>query len=245
MPLFNTDDMDTQSGGTFSFSGTRVEKLDGATEYTLVTVAVDCSGSMYPYTADVEACLGAVVEACRKSPRADNLLIRVVTFDDKVAEVHGFKLLQDCSPGQYQGKLGPRGCTALCDASCDGLEALTGYSATLGDADFDANGIMFVLTDGLENASTTTVNTVKDRLRAARVSEELESILTIMIGLAPDKSEEARIEAFSTSAGFDQFVGAGEATQATLAKVASFVSRSISAQSQQLGTGGASQPLTF
>jgi hypothetical protein len=37
----------------------------------------------------------------------------------------------------------------------------------------------------------------------------------------------------------------GDADSATLARLAEFVSRSISAQSQALGTGGSSQALVF
>ena len=50
---------------------------------------------------------------------------------------------------------------------------------------------------------------------------------------------------FSKTAGFTQYVELGNANAATLAKLADFVSRSISSQSQSLGTGGPSQSLTF
>jgi len=53
------------------------------------------------------------------------------------------------------------------------------------------------------------------------------------------------LEQFKNEAGIDQFVSIGEATPAKLAKLADFISRSISSTSQALGTGNASQPLTF
>ena len=46
-------------------------------------------------------------------------------------------------------------------------------------------------------------------------------------------------------AGLSQFVDAGDATPQRLAKLAQFVSQSISLQSRALGSGAPSQPLTF
>jgi len=43
---------------------------------------------------------------------------------------------------------------------------------------------------------------------------------------------------FSDQARLNQFVDAGEATAQKLAKLAAFVSRSITSQSQALGSGG-------
>jgi hypothetical protein len=50
---------------------------------------------------------------------------------------------------------------------------------------------------------------------------------------------------FHQEAGFTQYVELDNADTKTLARLAEIVSRSISAQSQALGTGGASQPLVF
>jgi len=49
----------------------------------------------------------------------------------------------------------------------------------------------------------------------------------------------------SEQAHLTQYVDAGDATPKKLAKLAQFVSQSIASQSQSLGTGAASQPLTF
>jgi hypothetical protein len=83
--------------GTFEFSGVRPEKL-GATEYTLVTVVVDETGSVSAFADELLRCVRAIVEACASSPRADNLLLRLVTFNDRVAEIHGFRPLTTPKP---------------------------------------------------------------------------------------------------------------------------------------------------
>ena len=64
---------------SFQFSGKRIEHL-GATEYTLVTIAVDVTGSIFGFADELRKCLMTAVESCKKSPRANNLLLRVIMF---------------------------------------------------------------------------------------------------------------------------------------------------------------------
>ena len=63
--------------------------------------------------------------------------------------------------------------------------------------------------------------------------------------MAVNRDGHYTIEDFHKAAGFTQYVELGSADEKTLAKLADFVSQSISAQSQSLGTGGPSQSLTF
>ena len=131
----------------FGFSAKNVDEL-GATEYTLVTIAVDASGSVAHFKGEMEKCLKEIIEACRKSPRADNLMVRVLAFSNGLDELHGFKLLQECHPGDYDDCLTVGGVTALCDATVNATEALGSYGQRLVDNDFDTNGILIVITDG-------------------------------------------------------------------------------------------------
>jgi len=74
--------------------------------------------------------------------------------------------------------------------------------------------------------------------------EDIESLLTILIGVN-DNSYKSYLETFKDEANLSQYVSVGDATAQKLAKLAAFVSKSISSQSQSLGSGGASQLLTF
>ena len=77
------------------------------------------------------------------------------------------------------------------------------------------------------------------------VSEEwLESLSVILVGVNASRYKK-ELQAFQMDADLSQYVDVGDATPTKLAQLAQFVSRSISAQSQSLGTGGASQPLVF
>ena len=248
MPKFtDATEMDTHpiGGTTFQFSAAKIENL-GASEYTLVVIAVDCSGSVHPFKADMEKALQEVVGACRKSPRADNLLLRVVLFDTHAQEFHGFKPLPDCNEADYKGCLFDGGMTALYDAAYTGIKSATDFGKQLIAKQFQANAAIFVITDGQDNASTVSRKMVADVLTEARSSEALESIMPVLIGVnAKQGGLDSYLEDFKNEAGFQQYVGIATADQKTLAKLGGFISRSISSQSQSLGTNGASKSLHF
>ena len=244
MPLLNTDDMFTQPTGHFGFSAVRIEKL-GATEYTLVDVAVDRSGSTDPFKTDLEKLLQTVVKGCMRCPRADNLLLRVVEFDTKANEIHGYMELKDVPLDKYVGALKrDGGRTSLNDTCVNSFQAQLAYADQLGKNDFSANGIFIGITDGCDNASTLPASRVKEVLAEARQKEKLESLVSILIGVnMANPTIAATLADFARDAGFDQFIDIGEVTESRLAKLAAFISKSVSSQSQALGSGGPSQPV--
>ena len=247
MPLLNNTGLEQAALTTnpYGYSGTRLDAL-GAAEYTLVTVACDVSGSVSPFKRELETTLQSIVQACRQSPRADNLMLRLVAFDDTIQEIHGFKLLEHCHTNDYVGALKIGGSTALYDAAENAVSAATDYAVRLCAGDFAANAIVFVVTDGMDNASTLTVRAVQAALSSAVTSESLESLVSVLIGVnVSDRTVGGYLQDFRCDAGFTQYVEISKADAKTLAKLADFVSRSISAQSQSLGTGGPSQSLTF
>lgn len=247
MPIFDTDSMDNHrlAGSSFGFSATRLGDL-GATEYTLVAIAADTSGSVVEFRAEIEACIKEVVKSCRRSPRADNLMLRLVTFDDKLNEVHGFRPLAQCDEASYTGCINPGGTTALYDAACNVTGSVTQYGKDLRDNDYGVNAIVFVITDGEDNASAMTANEVKRSLAEAVQSEALESIRSVLIGVNVADARMSRyLDDLHKTGGFSQYVEIGNANERSLAKLAEFVSKSISAQSQALNSGGPSQAINL
>lgn len=247
MPVLNDitlDEVDLPNSN-YGYSATRIEDL-GATEYTVATIACDVSGSTSGFTMEMEAAITRIVGACKFSPRADNLLLRLVEFDDSLDEIHGFKLLENCNAGDYAGRLRAGGSTALYDATENAVSAILSYGQQLSTNDFSANAILFVITDGCDNASKLPAHRVKEALKRAVTSEALESVVSILIGVnVQDPSVSNQLRAFQRDAGFTQYVELDNADANTLARLAHFVSQSILAQSQLLGTGGASQSLVF
>lgn len=231
-------------GGNYTLTGARIAGL-GATEYTLVDIEVDASTSVGPFRGDLIIAIETVIDACKKSPRSDNLLVRVSIFSDRhpkgTLEIHGYLPLAEIDTGIYQN-IRTGGNTPLYDACFMGIGGMNAYAKKLSDSDYVANGITFVITDGGENASTATPAMIKKEIEAATRAEVMESHISILIGVNASQyaAELSRVQA---DLGLTQFIDAGEATKGKLAKLANFVSQSISSQSQALGTGGPSQSI--
>jgi uncharacterized protein YegL len=234
------------AGSNYGYSGTRVEDL-GASEYTLVTIVLDQSGSVHGYADEMDACVKAIVETLRKHPRADNLMIRVVRFDSNMDEFHGYKLLMDCNPSDYDGVTQPGGLTALFDACYNAFAAANTYGRKLLDEEYEVNGLVFVVTDGMDNQSSMTPAQVAKQLSDAVAGENMESMLSILVGVDHEGNPhvEQGLADFTKEAGFDQYEVLKNADADGLARVANLASQSISSQSQSLGSGGPSQTLTF
>ena len=242
MPRLTDDMQQGKLAGNFTYTGTRIDRL-GASEYTLVTIAVDETSSVAGFHDQLREMLVTSVAACKKSPRSDNLLIRVVTFSSRhnkgVNEIHGFKPLSEIDTAQYPD-IRPGGMTPLCDACYSSVGAMNAYAKDLAENDYLANAIAFIITDGGENDSTATMRMVKDVCAQALQEEVLESMISILIGINAENLR-AVLETFQREAGINKYRDAGDVTEGALAKLADFVSQSISSQSQALGTGGPSQ----
>lgn len=232
------DTMETQNvvGSSYSFSAVRPEAL-GAMEYTLVNIIVDVSGSVMGWSKELLDCLKEAVRSCNLSPRAENLLIRLVAFNSSIGlkEIHGFKLLKDIEIDDYQLPRCESG-TPLYDAVYNGIGATLQYADTLYTNMFTVNALTVVITDGDDNDSRATPNIIHDVINNAVSSEKLESITTILIGINA-KHCTSFLNTFANNVGFTQFIDAGDANAKSLAKVANFISKSISSSSQSLNNG--------
>jgi len=232
-------------GANFGFTGANIGDLTSM-EQTLYGLVVDESGSTHSFRPDMSKATMAVVESLRDSPRADNLMYRMSHFSNGVREIHGFKELQNCNPGDYQNCFEQAGQTDLFDATMEMSEAVRIYGEKLTDQSYTANGIVVVITDGCDTGSTHGTNDIKQSFEQMVLGEVLESLVTILIGVNIDNDYvKGRLEDFEREAGFSQFICLKDAEAKTLAKVANFISRSVSSQSQSLGSGGPSQSLTF
>lgn len=248
MPKFANDtEMDTHQvvGTGFQFSAAKITTL-GASEYTLGVVVVDRSGSVSGFSQEIEGALKEVVKACRRNPRADSMMLQVILFDHEISELHGMRPLPNCNEQDYTGCVVTRGSTALFDAVYSAVKAVETYAKDLVAQQFLVNAAVFVITDGADNASKVSKHMVAEAIQEARTSETLESIMPVLIGVNTDVSGlNTYLQAFQAEAGFQQYVAIGHASEKELAKLGGFISRSMSSQSQALGSGGASQSLSF
>ncbi len=251
MPRFEESDgmeMHTIGGSNFGFSAARIDGL-GSTEYTLVSILVDQSSSVREFAKELRDAVLLALDACKKSPRADNLMVRIALFSSVysggIQELIGFTPLSQIDPSSIPD-FRPNGATPLFDAVYSGVGATIAYGEKLMASDFLANGIVFIVTDGAqwpENDFTMSPKKTKDMVAKANKSEALESLVTVLVGINTDNCT-AELEKLRDEAGIDQYTPVGEATKGRLAKFANFVSHSVSSTSQALGTGGPSQNIS-
>lgn len=231
----------------FEFSGVEIGELE-ASEYTLANILVDETGSVGGFEKDLEKCIKTTVDACKKSPRSENLLMRVGKFGshiaNSVAEIHGFNILSNIDIKNYDGTIQPNGMTPLLDATLDSIETMEAQAKILVDQEYLCNGIFFVITDGGENASKkASFKKIKEAFERIRKTEALESIKSILIGVN-DANCQTELDEFKNKCGIDEYISMGAVTPGKLAKLAQWVSQSVSSTSQALGSGGPSQPIT-
>lgn len=231
-------------GGAYGYTGAPVDTLQSF-ENTLATGLVDESTSTRPFADAMTKCVKEIVKSLRRSPRADNLIYRHVHFATGLREVHGFKPLAQINEGDYDNCVRSGGQTILYDASDSIIGATLDYGQKQAAQKFLCNGVCYMITDGCDYGSTLGRKDVKMRLAKAVADESLESLVTILIGVNDDPGIQADLKSYKEEVGFTQYIPVEKADEATLAKLADFISRSVSAQSQALGSGGPSQSLTF
>ena len=249
-PVDPNEGMDLlQTASAFQFSGAAIDQLTGgSSKYTLVTIVVDISGSVSPYAAAIEGLLSEIVQACQKDPAADTLMLRVLLFNQDLTELHGFKLLGSINPTDYKGKISCGGSTALYDAMLNAVESAEAYAKQLLTQAYMSNAVTFVTTDGENNASSSGASDVLKANNRVVKQESLESSNTILLGLTNDPAFGPYLKTVETDCGCNQSmvvgalsVGGPNVNKGKIAKLAGFVSHSVSSTAQALGTGGASK----
>lgn len=248
MPAIS-DNMETLNlpNSQYQFSAINIaDDSLGSSKYTLVTIVVDNSSSVDGMKSEIDLAISEVVKSCQLSPEKDSLMLRVLTFNDYVNEYHGFKLLSTCNPDDYRTLSNPKGMTALVDAVVNAVDATNVYGRKLVDNGFTTNAVIAVITDGEENRSKASIKKIPEEIRKMVRGETVESCLSILIGLNTGGGSLSRyLKDFSDQAEFTQYVDVSDANSKNLAKLATFISKSISAQSQSAGSGGPSQALNF
>lgn len=243
MPRFDKiDDTMEQyviAGSTYQFSGIRPTAGNlQATEYTLVTISCDITGSVYDFKDELLKAVKESVKACKKSPKPENLLVRYVLFNHKdgIQEQHGFKPLSAIDIDNDYTPFKPDGRTNLFDATYDAVGATLKYAKTLIDLDYTVNGILFVITDGDDNASNCTPSMIANQV--AKQKENIESLITVLVGVNTGGSGIKKLLSdFKSEANLDTYIDIAEASDKNLAKLTGFISKSVSSQSQSINTG--------
>lgn len=217
----------------FKYSAVPMDEL-GATEYTIVNLLIDATGSMFGFENKMEEGIQKIVKNLQGHPKSENLLFRVAKFEghNGIEEIHGFTPINSVDINKYKIRLG--GSTPLYDATLDSIETTKEYAENLiksGNVDC-LNSIYFVLTDGEENDSKKAdLNSIKKAMDQIRKSKDLESTMAILIGVnSVDCANE--LKEFHRKASFNHYL-----TIEDIDKLTDFIETAVSSTSMVLGTG--------
>lgn len=247
MPNLVNENMETvKFGNNFGFSATRIEDLSDASEYTLVTLAIDESTSISEFKNDIENCVKEVVKSCQAHPKSGNLLFRVINFASDKREIHGFKLINTCQLSDYDNFVLPNGMTMLFDTVKNGIKAEATYGASLTEEGYKVNGLLVIITDGCDNMSSSIPEDIKREISNIYLEESLTNFTSILIGVNINSQIVAdHLQDFKERANLNQFESIEDANAKTFSRIAGFISQSISSASQNINNSGPSQQLSI
>lgn len=231
-------------GGSYGYTGAAVNSLTSF-ENTIANALLDESGSTQTFARHMELCVKEVVKSLRASPRADNLIYRQCHFATNYREHHGFLPLAQINLDTYDGCYQPGGQTHLYDAEDRIIKEVLDYGKQQAAQKYLCNAVIYVLTDGEDYTSTLRPRDVNATLAKAVADEDLESIMTFLIGVNPDDRIQTKLAAHAKEVGFTGYIPLDKADEKSLSKLANWLVSQSVAQSQALGTGGPSASLKF
>ena len=237
--MLDMDSFDIPGGGNFGFSGAKIATL-GASTYTLVDVELDETGSVDSFKSNIEQMMVEVVEAAKLFPTAENILMRVTAFGSQhkngIREIHGYLPLADIDLSLY--KIDPNGMTPLYDAAYTSIGAMLTYANELQNQDYDVNGISIIITDGVNNDSVMTADSIRKLIDESRQGEKIQSLTTVLVGVVSNDNRIKQIlKNFSNAVGFNQYIDMGSTSAKAFAKLTGFISKSISSTSSSINSG--------
>lgn len=216
----------------FKLSTVKIDQLE-ETEYTIVTVLIDVTGSVNAFKNDLVLMEKNVIKACKKLPKADNLIINNLIFNSAIhiKEKHGFKTLDMIDVDNDYKDLACGHMTNLFDAILDSISGLKAEAKRLQKAGYVVNTALYVITDGGDNCSRSSEMDVNNCISGI-VQKESFNLTTVLIGINENDCI-SELEKLKDN-GFELYVNCPDAKPATLAKLAGFITDSISSSSMNM-----------
>ncbi len=126
----------------------------------LMSIAQDCSGSMFGYTSDMKQAMQNFVKSIQDSKQDDEMLVSITEFDSNVKS-SGFQNVADLSTDFQAG-----GCTAMYDAIIVAAQQLTDYMDQLNNSGVRTRGGLVIFSDGEDNESQYSAKDAADAVSA-------------------------------------------------------------------------------
>lgn len=148
----NFDD-NVMGGQTTTFGFSNFDPADLDTDNTInITFVIDVSPSIENYEDPLNEMFRGFLENVQKSHAADNVLVKIVRFSEKVEELNAFQPIKSIGLNQYEFRASGRS-TALFAAVKTSIEKSIEYRETLENSGVNVKSLVFIITDGEDMAS--------------------------------------------------------------------------------------------
>lgn len=235
-------------GAGYGYTGTAIQDLTSF-ENTVAATLFDESGSTRIFAKQMEEAVKQIIKFLRISPRADNLIYGHYHFDNGIKEILGWTPLAQVEEDQFDGCWAGGGCTNLYYSEDRVLTYMRDYAQQMAAKRYVSNGILCTMSDGGEYSPQYSEGAgfkedqVKKAFADCVVCEDLESLVSIFIGINPDQGVQDEMQRHAEEVGYTRYLPVEKADANSLAKIAEFISKSIVSQSQALGSKGPSQDI--
>lgn len=220
--------------GRFGFTATLPKEASGS-EITLVAIASDRSDSTSD--AHMVRMLERLVTICAESDLADTLLMRLSAFGNRPEEIHGFYPVNCIDSECYEAALMVGGTTALYDAAVDAISTTSHFATVLAHRGYDVNGVVAIITDGVDDTSVFSPEQVKETLEEAAESEDLASLMSILVGVDLSDAEQSQaLNKFQVVSGFRHRIDVADTSERAFLDLADRLSEVVLLQRRSVGT---------
>ncbi len=191
---------------------------------------VDTSSSVHAYGHELNKALNEFTARMQKSHAASNLFVSIIEFNSNVTVTSGFRPISEIPVIDLIPRIG--GMTALYKACKEGLTNALDYRKDLENAGVNCKTLLFVITDGEDNASGNVVASDVKVLIDSLLKEERNffSFESILFGVGNDNS----FEKAQKDMGIKHLARVGT-TAEEIRKMINFISSSITSVSTGQG----------
>lgn len=190
---------------------------------------VDVSGSVSSYVDHLNNAFNDFVQRMQKSHVSNQLFVSIVEFNNNINVKSGFQPIANISPVDFSTSIG--GTTALYDAVKTSLKSALDYRDNLETSGVNVKSLLFVITDGDDNASKSNPSEVKQQIKdLLREERNYFSFTSILFGVG----NEADFTKAQTEMGIEHLAKIGNSGD-DIRKMINFISASISSVSSGQG----------
>lgn len=228
-PAANSSTLDQDANYDYNYGGNFDPNAVEVAETINAIFVIDTSGSVSSYVGELNKALNEFTTRMQKSHAANQLFVSTVEFNSKVTVTAGFRPISEIKPIDLSSRIG--GTTALYDACISALTNALDYRKALENSGVNCKTLLFIITDGEDNASSGTPAQVKAIIDTLLQEERnIFSFESILFGVGTDST----FETAQQEMGIKHLAKVGT-TADEIRKMINFISSSITSVSSGQG----------